>query len=113
MISNSNPLSQRSGGYGVSPLSAPQYCQITSLSSAIKLTTANCATGTILAAATIAEICVETQGVRYTSSGVVTPTASVGIPAAAGSCFQYAGPLSTVTFIQQASGAILDVETFP
>jgi hypothetical protein len=103
----------RSGEYGVTPYAAPQYCQITSLSSATTLVTANCATGTILAKASIAQICVETQAVRYTSSGVVTPTSTVGMPAAAGSCFQYAGPLSTIQFIQQSSGAILDVETFP
>jgi hypothetical protein len=109
----SNPTSVRSGQYGVPPAAAPQYCQITSLSAATKLLTANCATGTILSNATIAQICVETQAVRYTSSGVVTPTSSVGMPAAAGSCFQYAGPLSTIQFIQQSSGAILDVETFP
>jgi hypothetical protein len=107
------PFPQRSGGYGISPNAAPQYCQITSLSGATKLLTANCSTGTILATASIAQICVETQAVRYTSSGVVVPTASVGMPVAAGTCFQYAGPLSTIQFIQQSSGAILDVETFP
>jgi len=110
-VSNGNPMPGRSGSYG--KFTAPQYCQITSLSAATALTTANCATGTILATATISEICVETSAVRYTSSGVVTPTASVGMPVAAGTCFQYAGPISTIEFIQQTSGAILDVETFP
>lgn len=106
-------LPQRSGSYGVAPNSAPQYCQITSLSVATNLITANCASGTILAGATIAQICVEAQAVRYTSSGVVTPSASVGMPVPAGTCFQYAGPLTTVQFIQQTSSAILNVETFP
>jgi hypothetical protein len=109
----SNPTSVRSGQYGVPPAVAPQYCQITSLSAATKLLTANCATGTILSNSTIAQICVETQAVRYTSSGVVTPTASIGMPVSAGTCFQYAGPLTTIQFIQQSAGAVLDVETFP
>ncbi len=108
-----NPFTERSGGYGIAPLAAPQYCQITNLTAATNLVTASCATGTILAKATIAQICVSTQGVRYTSSGVVTPTASVGIPVPASACFQYSGPISTVQFIQQVSGAILDIETFP
>ena len=53
--------------------------------------------------AMIAEICVETAGVRYTDDGVTTPTASVGIPVVPSSttptCFQYAGPLSSFKVI--------------
>lgn len=105
------PFPERSGSYGI--IQTPQYCQITVLSSAIKLTTANCSTGTVLTNSTIAQICVSTQGIRYTSSGVVTPTSTIGIPVASGTCFQYAGPLTTLTFIQQTSGAVLDIETFP
>ncbi len=105
------PFPQRSGQYGI--VQVPQYCQITSLSTAINLVTANCSTGTILSTASIAEVCVSTQGIRYTSSGVVTPTSSIGIPVAAGACFQYSGPLSTLLIIQQTSGAIVDIETFP
>lgn len=105
------PYPQRSGSYGIT--TPPQYCQITSLSSATKLATANCSTGTILANATIAQICVSGQAVRYTSTGVIVPTASVGIPVLASTCFQYSGPITTMQFIQQVSGAILDIETFP
>jgi len=107
------PFPIRSGGYGTGTLPAPQFCQISPVSAATKLTTASCTTGTILANATVAQICVEVQGVRYTSSGVVVPTSIVGIPVASGTCFQYSGPLSTITFIQQATGAAIDVETFP
>lgn len=105
------PYPERSGQYGI--IQAPQYCQVTSLAAAVNLTTANCATGTILTGATIAQICVSTQGIRYTSSGVVVPTSSIGIPVAAGACFQYAGPLTTIQIIQQAGGAVVDIETFP
>jgi|SRR5882672_2629536 len=110
--SAANPSPQRAGSYGT--ITAPQYCQITAaLSSAINLTTANCSTGTILPLATIAQICASMQGIRYTSSGVVTPTASIGIPVPAGACFQYSGPLGTLKIIQQTSGAVVDLETFP
>ena len=117
-VNENNPLPQRAGQYGVGTsqnvaIAAPQYCQITSLASSTSLVTANCASGTILAGATIAEICVEVAAIRYTSSGVVTPTASVGIPVAASTCFQYSGPISTFKMIQQTSGAIVDIETFP
>jgi hypothetical protein len=96
----------------------PAYCQITVLSSATKLITANCSTGSILPNAKIAQICVSTAAVRYTSDPAVTPTASVGIPVAPQSatlptCFPYSGPITTIQFIQQAGGAVLDVETFP
>jgi hypothetical protein len=59
----------------------------------------------------IAEICVETQGVRYRDDGVA-PTAAIGIPVAAGSCFAYSVNLSVVQFIQQVSGAVIDVSYY-
>jgi len=86
------------------------YCQITTLTSATTLVTASCATGAVptLNSKVIAQICVETASVRYRDDGTA-PTAAIGIPAAAGTCFQYTGPLNAIQFIQQASGAILDV----
>lgn len=91
----------------------PAYCQITSLATAKNLITANCSTGSILTNAKIAQICVSTQSVRYTSDPAVTPTATIGIPVAAATCFQYSGPITTIQFIQQAASAVLDIETFP
>ena len=58
--------------------------------------------------AKIAQICIETQAVRYRDDGVA-PTAAIGIPVAAGTCFQYSGPLTVVQFIQQAATAVIDV----
>lgn len=62
--------------------------------------------------ATIAEICVETAGVRYRERGLA-PTASVGMPAIATStaplCFQYAGPLTTIKFILISGSPTMDV----
>jgi hypothetical protein len=91
---------------------APAYCQITVLTSAKNLVTANCSTGSILTNAKILQICVSGAAVRYTSNPAVTPTAGIGIPVAAGACFQYSGPITTVQFIQQAATATLDIESF-
>jgi hypothetical protein len=56
-----------------------------------------------------AEICVETAAARYTTTGTVT-SATVGIPVAAGQCFQLNGPFAAFQII--GSGATLDVEYF-
>lgn len=58
--------------------------------------------------ATVAQICVETAGVRYRDDGTA-PTSTVGMPVASGTCFQYAGPLSVVQFIAQTGAPTLDV----
>ena len=63
--------------------------------------------------ATIAQICVETAGVRYRDNGIA-PTASVGMPVVPSSstipsCFQYAGPLSVVQFIAISGSPTMDV----
>jgi hypothetical protein len=82
------------------------HCQISAatLASAVTLTTANCAAGTVPASATMAEICVEAAGIRYLDDGT-SPTASLGIPVVAQSstiptCFSYAvKPLTGLTMI--------------
>ena len=63
--------------------------------------------------AMIAEICVETAGIRYTDDGKTTPTAAVGIPVVATSstptCFQYAGPLSSFQAILISGSPTMDI----
>lgn len=59
----------------------------------------------------IIEICVEGAAVRYRDDGTA-PTSSVGIPVAAGTCFQYAGNIAAIQFIQQSSGAVIDVSYY-
>lgn len=63
--------------------------------------------------AMIAEICVETAGIRYTDDGTTTPTASVGIPvvptSTTPSCFQYAGPLSAFKAILISGSPTMDI----
>jgi hypothetical protein len=59
--------------------------------------------------ASIVEICVETATARYTDDGI-TPTSSVGIPVAAGTCFAYSGPLDAFKII--GAGATMDVSYY-
>ena len=112
------PYPQRSGQYGIKQ--APQYCQITSLSSALTLTTANCATGSILTGWTIAEICIVSSSTtivgRYLSapglgSNPAAPTSSIGMPASGVNCFQYSGP-NTISLIGSTITEA-NIETFP
>jgi hypothetical protein len=76
------------------------YQQITSLSSAVGLT--------VPSFARIAVIQAEAQIVRWRDDSV-DPSSTVGMPLAVGASMVYAGNLSTVKFIQAASGAILNV----
>ncbi len=89
------------------------YCQMTSLATAKSVVTANCTTGLAptQAANVIVQVCVETQAVRYRSDGTA-PTASVGIPVPAGTCFQWSGDLRALQFIQVAASATVDLEFF-
>jgi hypothetical protein len=79
------------------------YVQITSVSAAVGLSPPS--------DATIAEITVEAQAIRYRDDGT-NPTATVGMPVAAGNSFQYAGDLSTIKFIEQTAGAILNISYY-
>ena len=81
------------------------YNQITSLSTAVGL-------GTVPTGAVIALISAEAQGVRWRDDGTA-PTATVGMPMAAGQEFQYTVvDFTKIKFIQQISGAILNVAWF-
>jgi len=72
------------------------------------LTVASATALTVPLGAQIAEICVETAGVRYRDDGTA-PTASIGIPVSAGTCFQYSGPLTAIQFIAQSGSPTVDV----
>lgn len=80
------------------------YQQITSLSTAQKLAVpANCG-----GVPSLAVITAEAQAVRYRDDGTA-PTATVGMPLAAGVALSYQGTLSAIQFIEQTSGAKLNV----
>lgn len=82
------------------------YQQITSLSAATKLTvpTSICAAGTV----TRAIIVPEAQAVRYRDDST-DPSATVGQPLAVAAVLDYQGALSKISFIEQTSGAKLNI----
>lgn len=79
------------------------YEQITSLSAAASLT--------IPTGATMALITPETEGVRWRDDGT-DPTASVGMPIAAGAYFTYDGDLKSIRFIEQTASAKINVSYY-
>jgi hypothetical protein len=61
--------------------------------------------------ATLALIVPETQGVRWRDDGT-DPTASVGMPVAAGSYLSYDGDLNRIKFIEQTASAKINVSYY-
>lgn len=87
------------------------YQQITTLSSATNLTVPTRDSTGLSAKPTLALIVSETQNVRWRDDGVA-PTASVGMPLAAGVTLQYDGDLSRIQFIEQVGGAKLNISYY-
>ena len=93
---------------------------MTTLTAAKTILPANCTTfqsyvgaaANPIAMATIAQICVNVQAIRYTSNPAFTPTAALGVPVASGQCFQYSGPIQNLQMIQVAATAVVDIELF-
>lgn len=88
------------------------YQQITSLSAASGLTvpTRDPSTG-LTVKANFALITPETNAVRWRDDGTA-PTASVGMPLAAGVTLQYDGDLSKIKFIEQTASAVLNISYY-
>ena len=84
------------------------YQQITSLSSATGLTVPTKDLNGLSCKPSIALITPEGQAVRWRDDDV-SPTASVGMPLAAGVTLQYDGDLTKIKFIEQLGGAKLNV----
>ena len=84
------------------------YQQITNLNSATKLTVPQKDLQGLAGTPRIAIITPETKGVRWRDDGVA-PTASVGMPLAAGVTLQYDGDLSQIQFIEQEASAKLNI----
>lgn len=112
--SGGTPVISKSGPY--EPLG---YCQITTAisSSAAALVTGSCSTGSVPNGATIAEICVETNSIRYRDDGTA-PTTSVGIPVVPSSstlptCFAYAiVPLTAMQMIAVSGSPVVDISFY-
>ena len=72
-----------------------------------------CSTGSIPVGVKFAEICVSTSAIRYSSNGSsITPSATIGIPVPAGTCFPYSGNIYSIAFANVTSGAVIDIEFF-
>ena len=84
------------------------YQQITSLSASTALTVPARTQLGLAATPAIAIITPETQAVRWRDDGVA-PTASVGMPLAAGVTLQYDGDITKIRFIEQTAGAKLNI----
>lgn len=87
------------------------YQQITDLSSAVGLTVPTRDANGLSVKANFALITPLTQGVRWRDDGV-NPTASIGMPLAAGVTIQYDGDLSRILFIQTTASAELNVSYY-
>jgi hypothetical protein len=86
------------------------YQQITSLSSATSLTVPVTDLNGLSCRPSIAMITPETQAVRWRDDAA--PTASVGMPLAAGVTLQYDGDISKIQFIEQTAGAKLNISYY-
>lgn len=87
------------------------YQQITSLSAAQSLTVPTRDANGLAVKPSIALITPETQGVRWRDDGTA-PTASVGMPLAAGVTLQYDGDLTQIKFIEQTASAKLNISYY-
>jgi hypothetical protein len=87
------------------------YQQITSLSSATGLTVPTRDLNGLNQKPVIALITPETQAVRWRDDDV-NPTASVGMPLAAGVTLQYDGDLTKIKFIEQTASAKINVSYY-
>lgn len=84
------------------------YQQITSLSTATGLTVPQKDLNGLACKPSIAIITAETQAVRWRDDDTA-PTASVGMPLAAGATLQYDGDLAKIQFIEQSASAKINV----
>jgi len=87
------------------------YQQITSLSSATGLTVPTVDKNGLACKPSMALITPETQSVRWRDDDT-NPTASVGMPLAAGVTLQYDGDLTKIKFIEQTGGAKLNISYY-
>ncbi len=88
------------------------YCQITTLNAAVQLVTASCSTGSVPAGATVADVIVESQAVRYRDDSTA-PTATVGMPLAVGTEKIFVeSDLSQIRFIESTASAKLSISFY-
>jgi len=87
------------------------YQQVTGLSSAKGLTVPNMDVNGFRIGPTMVLITPEAQAIRWRDDGVA-PTATIGMPLAAGVTLQYDGDIGKIQFIEQTGGAIINVSFY-
>lgn len=87
------------------------YQQITTLSSATNLTVPVTDVQGLSCRPSIAIITPESQAVRWRDDGTA-PSATVGMPLAAGTTLQYDGDLTKIQFFEQVGGAKLNISYY-
>lgn len=87
------------------------YQQITTLTSATGLTVPSVDVNGLSCKPSLAIITAETKGVRWRDDGV-DPSATVGMPLAAGTTLQYDGDLTKIKFIEQEASAKLNISYY-
>ena len=103
--------SHKDTGHTVLQGVAPIYIYVSAGPPQMGLAVATNTALTVPAGATLAEICVETAGVRYRDDGTAA-TAALGIPVSAGSCFAYSGPLAAMSFTAQSGSPTLSISYY-
>ena len=111
LVGLAHAQTHRDQGGTITPGVTPIYLYDSAGASQIGLAVSTNVTLTAPAGATLAEICVEGGGVRYRDDGTAA-TASVGLPVAAGACFSYSGPLSSLSFTAQSGSPTIDVSYY-
>lgn len=89
----------------ISPLG---YCQLTSVASS---TLVSSCSGGIPALSAWAVICVDTAAIRWRDDGVA-PSTTVGMPIAAGQCFNYSGTFATLRVIAQSGSPVVNISFY-
>ena len=86
------------------------YQQVTGMSTATALTVPQKDANGLAGSARLAIIRPEVEAVRWRDDGV--PSSSVGMPLGVGDTLYYDGDLTKIKFIEQTSGAILNVSYY-
>ena len=84
------------------------YCQLTSIAAS---TLVSSCSGGIPALTGWAVLCVDTAAIRWRDDGTA-PTASVGMPIAAGQCFNYSGTFSALRVIAQSGSPVVNISFY-
>ena len=111
LVGSTQAQTHKDTGGTYTPGVTPIYLYVSAGASQMALAVGTNTTLAVPAGATLAEICVETAAVRYRDDGTAA-TSSLGIPVASGTCFQYSGPLASLSFTAQSGSPTIDVSYY-